>query len=113
MRNNCTYTVLENFFEPCALFLLLRKPSYGYEIQQKLTDECMCSANMGNLYRCLSRMSKQGYVMKEAQKSSIGPTKYIYTITDKGQAHLASWIRALETQEKSIRNLITHYHSII
>ncbi|MBP6994326.1 PadR family transcriptional regulator [Candidatus Woesebacteria bacterium] len=113
MRTNCSLSILENFFEPCVLALLLQNPSYGYELQKNLNKECMCSVNMGNLYRCLARMTKQKYVIRKEKQGVAGPTQYVYTITAKGKKYLASWIQALAEQEKSIQKLITYYHSIV
>ena len=62
MRTNCSQVVVENFFEPGILYLLLKKPSYGYEIQKSLKINCICEVNTGNLYRCLARMLKKGYI---------------------------------------------------
>ena len=36
MRTNCSQVVVENFFEPGILYLLLKKSSYGYEIKKAL-----------------------------------------------------------------------------
>ena len=113
MRTNCSQVVVENFFEPGILYLLLKKPSYGYEIKKALKEDCICEVNVGNLYRCLSRMQKQGYITREAVKSEIGPKRYSYTITEEGKVYLDSWIEALKKQKKVISSLINNYQKII
>jgi len=113
MRKYCSQVVLENFFEPCILFLILGKPSYGYDIQKQLKERCACEVNTGNLYRCLSRMQKQGYVKRKPTKSKIGPKRYGYTITKEGKTYLASWIEALKKQNKVISLLIKNYQKSI
>lgn len=113
MRTNCSQVIIENFFEPGILFLLLKKPSYGYEIQKALKDDCICEVNIGNLYRCLSRMQKQGYITREAAKSDIGPKRQSYTITKEGKVYLSSWIEALKKQKKVISSLINNYKKIV
>ena len=113
MRINCRQVVVENFFEPGILYLLFKKPSYGYEIQKSLKENCICEVNMGNLYRCLSRMQKQGYLTRKAAKSKIGPQRYSYTITKEGKKYLASWIESLKKQKKVISSLINNYQKII
>jgi PadR family transcriptional regulator PadR len=110
---NCSQVIVENFFEPGILYLLLKKPSYGYEIQKELKNNCICDVNIGNLYRCLSRMQKQGYITKEKVKSTLGPSKIIYTITPAGKIYLKSWILALKKQKEVINLLITNYQKII
>ena len=113
MRTNCSQVVVENFFEPGILYLLMKKPSYGYEIQKALKDDCICEVNIGNLYRCLSRMLKQKYITRKAVKSEIGPKRYSYTITKEGKIYLSSWIESLKKQKKVISSLITNYQKII
>ncbi|MFA6017462.1 MAG: PadR family transcriptional regulator [Patescibacteria group bacterium] len=113
MRNNCSQVIVENFFEPGILYLLLKKPSYGYEIQKNLKKDCICKVNIGNLYRCLSRLKKQGYVSRISIKSEIGPKKYSYIITKEGKIYLASWIKSLKKQKDVISLLIKNYQKII
>lgn len=113
MRTNCSQVVIENFFEPGILYLLLKKPSYGYEIQKALKKNCICEVNIGNLYRCLSRMQKQGYVTRENTKSTVGPNRYSYTITKEGKTYLSLWIESLKKQKKVISSLINNYKKTI
>ena len=113
MRTNCSQVVVENFFEPGILYLLMKKSSYGYEIQKALKESCICEVNIGNLYRCLSRMQKQGYVIRESVKGTIGPKRYSYTITKEGKTYLSSWIESLKKQKKVISSLINNYKKIL
>lgn len=113
MRTNCSQVVVENFFEPGILYLLLKKSSYGYEIQKSLKENCICDVNIGNLYRCLSRMQKLGYVTREMSKSAIGPKRYSYTITKEGKEYLSGWIESLKKQRTVISSLITNYQKIV
>jgi len=113
MRNNCLQVVVENFFEPGILYLLMKKPSYGYEIQKDLKESCICEVNIGNLYRCLSRMKKQGYVTSLVIKSKIGPNKLSYSITNKGKIYLNSWVESLKKQNKIISSLIKNYQKLV
>lgn len=113
MRNNCSQVVLENFFEPGILYLLLKKPSYGYELQKDLSKKCICEINTGNLYRCLARFQKNGYITKKSMLSEIGPKRYIYTITQSGKKYLSKWMDMLKKQNKVISSLIKNYQKII
>lgn len=113
MINNCLHVVVENFFEPGILYLLMKKPSYGYEIQKNLKKDCICDVNIGSLYRCLSRLKKQEYIKSSVVKSKIGPRKYSYSITQKGKIYLAGWIEALKKQNEVISSLIKNYQKII
>ena len=113
MRTNCSPVVVENFFEPCSLYLLMKGSSYGYDIQKQLRENCTCDVNIGNLYRCLARLQKQGYITRKGTKSEIGPKRYSYTITEDGKVYLANWIEALKNQKEIISSLIKNYQKII
>jgi PadR family transcriptional regulator, regulatory protein PadR len=109
MRRSCPKVIIENFFEPCLLFLLLQKPSYGYEIKANLDQKCGCQANIGNLYRCLARLEKAGHVTKQNALGQKGPERIVYHITTAGRALLAEWMAELETEAGKLNKLITNY----
>ncbi len=109
MRKNCSKVIVENFFEPCILYLLMKKPSYGYELNQQLLNNCSCNVNIANLYRCLSRLTKDGFVLKKKAKSTIGPDRIEYSITDRGLALLNEWITELHAEMKTVNKLIINY----
>lgn len=112
MRKHCSLAVLENFFEPCTLLLLAQSPSYGYELQRKLTQDCHCSVNIGNLYRSLARMRLAGYIKQKKHESTLGPARMMYAITPKGKVHLAAWATALNHTHQSLSKFITNYSQI-
>jgi len=109
MRINCSHVVLENFFEPCILFLLLEKSSYGYELTKNLKDRCGCLVNIGNLYRGLGRLVKSKDIEKKNVKSEMGPNRVMYELTPKGKILLKDWIVELEEKNKTISKLIKNY----
>lgn len=113
MRKFCPQVVVENFFEPCVLFLLMKKPSYGYELNKMLKESCDCQVNIGNLYRGLNRLVKDKYISKKVSKSSIGPARTVYGITASGKKYLATWITGLKEQNKTISHLINNYQKEI
>lgn len=109
MRKNCSPVVLENFFEPCLLYLLLSKPGYGYELYHELKRSCLCTVNIGNMYRKLNSLSKNGYVFTKKEKGTAGPDKTVYSLSPAGKKHLHEWITNLEKQNETISALITNY----
>lgn len=112
MRKNCSQVVLENFFEPCVLFLLSKNESYGYELIRNLNENCYCEVNAGNLYRTMKRLVGDGFVSKKKIKSEIGPDRILYSITDSGKKYLDQWIINLERQNKAISSLINNYKKL-
>ena len=111
MRQHCSKVIIENFFEPCILYLLLEKPSYGYELKNNLDKRCTCTVNVGNLYRGLSRLQKHGYVTKKKATSDVGPDRNTYSLTSKGKKLLKEWISELETGVSTIQKLINNFHN--
>ncbi len=109
MRKHCSQVILENFFEPCVLFLLRKKPNYGYELNKNLKEHCRCQVNMGNLYRGLNRLVKQGYITQQNRKSDIGPDRTVYQITNQGKSYLKDWIINLKKQNQIVSQLIKNY----
>lgn len=112
MRKNCPPVILENFFEPCILYLLSKESSYGYKLLEDLKKNCLCNTNTGNLYRKLSSLLKEKYIEKKKLSGTIGPDKNMYIITKTGKKHLQMWIYHLEKQKKIIESLIINYHKI-
>jgi DNA-binding PadR family transcriptional regulator len=112
MRKNCSKVVIENFFEPCLLYLLSEKPGYGYELKGDLAERCGCAINVANLYNCLASLTKKGCVKKKKTAGDGGPDRVTYTITAKGKKLLASWIGELEEEMKTVKKLITNYKKL-
>jgi len=112
MRKYCSHVVVENFFEPCVLFLLSQKKSYGYELMQELSSKCTCRVNVANLYRGLARLEKSTMVIKKKVKGERGPSKIVYEITNQGKNLLSEWILELEEQNRAISKLINNYKKI-
>ena len=109
MRTNCSHVILENFFEPCVLFLLSEKSSYGYELTKNLEGRCGCSVNVGNLYRGLRKLVGNKDIERKKVKSELGPNRVMYEITPKGKLLLKDWIVGLEEQNRAISKLIKNY----
>jgi len=104
--------VLENFFEPCVLFLLLKQPDYGYKLSKNLKIHCRCQVSVGNLYRGLNRLVKHGYISKQSKKSQIGPDRSVYQITRQGKLYLENWIINLKKQNQIVSQLIKNYQKL-
>lgn len=108
MRKNCNRIVIENYYEPCILYFLLKGPSYGYAIQKHIEEQLMCSVNISNVYRCLSRLHQGSCVLKTKEASEEGPDRVVYRITDEGKQLLQSWIHDLKQQRKVVNTLISN-----
>ncbi len=109
MKKVCQKVVVENFFEPCVLSLLMEKPGYGYELKNDLAGKCCCQVDIGNLYRRLAELQKRGCVSRKKISGLAGPAKQVYAITPKGKRLLATWITELGETVGMINKLINNY----
>src|SRR3989338_7966707 len=96
---------VERFVEPCILLLLTKNSSHGYGLMDGLEKQCGEKVDIGNLYRTLRKMEKNGWVKSGWEKGSIGPDKRKYIISDKGKTVLKeAFINLKRTQ-----SLINHF----
>jgi len=113
MREGSARVIVENYYEPCILFLLSKKASYGYKLKEDLKIQLACEVNIGNLYRCLGRLHRGGYVTKYHEESAEGPERVMYKTTPEGLHLLQKWIRELQREKKVVNRLIKKYSDAI
>jgi DNA-binding PadR family transcriptional regulator len=84
------------------LWLIKKKPSYGYEIIKILQEESIRSGHpplgANRIYPILKKMEKIGWIEKSKEKER----KKLYKITPKG-------IELLESEKKKFRGLIGEF----
>jgi PadR family transcriptional regulator PadR len=79
--------VIRGYNDTMILFLLLREPSYGYELskQIKTLSDGKYIIKETTLYSAFSRMEKNGYIESfESEASDTGKKRTYYRITDAG-----------------------------
>ena len=81
--------VIRGYIDTMILFLLLKRPSYGYEISRsiRIIAEGKYVIKETTLYSAFSRMEKNGYVISFSQTAENGQRRTYYRITDKGEAY--------------------------
>ena len=77
--------------ELVVLQLLSRRPMYGYEIAQELSQRSkgLFELGQGTLYPLLSKMRRENLVDYEWKESEAGPPRKYYQLTVKGKAQLS------------------------
>jgi len=94
---------LERFTEPAVLLVLRDAPGHGYELlaelQTLMPNERI---DMGNLYRILRSLEREGLVTSTWDEEAPGPAKRIYVITQSGRRVLAQWVEAFKKIEQQI-----------
>lgn len=101
--------VIRGYNDTIILYLLLEKPSYGYEISKQiknLSDEKYIIKET-TLYSAFTRMEKNGYVESFSDSdASGGKRRTYYRITEKGreyyQEKCEEWLLTKEVVERFI-----------
>ena len=73
---------------------MLREPHSGYDLK-KMFDGSLRNfwrAELSQIYPLLQKMEKEGLLTSAADESDIGPTRRVYTRSDKGREELQSWL---------------------
>jgi PadR family transcriptional regulator len=76
---------------PVALLILREQPSHGYELIERLDGFGFEQINTGTLYTTLRKMEREGLCKSEWEPSTSGPACRVYSVTNDGEAYLASW----------------------
>lgn len=101
---------LERFSEPAVLLLLRDAPAHGYELLEQLPQLMPGERiDMGNLYRILRSLEREGLVSSTWDDLSPGPTKRIYAITDSGRTVLDQWVGAFSKAQQQIEAFVRRY----
>jgi PadR family transcriptional regulator, regulatory protein PadR len=101
---------LERFTEPAVLLVLRDSPGHGYELLEKLQGLMPAERiDMGNLYRILRSLERDGLVDSTWDEHAPGPAKRIYVITESGLRVLAQWVEAFTKIERQIEQFRKRY----
>ena len=98
------------FTEPALLLLLSERPAHGYELVEAL--ERLTSGervHMGNLYRVLRTLEREGLVASRWDADAPGAAKRVYELTDEGRRLLEAWAAALGRARDRIDVFLTRY----
>jgi PadR family transcriptional regulator PadR len=101
---------LERFSEPAVLLCLRDNPGHGYELLDQLQTLMPGDrVDMGNLYRVLRSLEREGLVASSWDDESPGPAKRIYVLTDSGRRVLDLWVGAFRKIEQQIAAFTERY----
>jgi PadR family transcriptional regulator PadR len=101
---------LERFSEPAVLLLLRDKPAHGYELLEQLPELMPGDrADMGNLYRILRSLEREGLVSSAWDDEESGPSKRVYELTESGRKVLDLWVGAFKKVEQQISKFTERY----
>jgi PadR family transcriptional regulator, regulatory protein PadR len=104
---------LERFTEPAVLLVLRDNPGqHGYELLEQLAVLMPGDRiDMGNLYRILRSLERDGLVSSSWDEESPGPAKRVYVLTESGLRALDLWVGAFKKIESQIDAFVDRYES--
>ncbi len=81
--------VIRGYNDTFILYLLLDRPSYGYEISRMIRQlsDGKYVIKETTLYSAFTRMEKNGYIMSFSRSAENGKRRTYYSITDEGKSY--------------------------
>ncbi len=100
------------FLQPCLLLLLAEGPQHGYTLMEALHQRQLLDhdVDVGNLYRALRRMERDGLVTSAWNTEDRGPNKRVYEIAPAGVELLQHWAGMLEQRLRLLNHFLDEYH---
>ena len=96
--------------EPAVLLVLRDSPGHGYELLEQLEGLMPNERiDMGNLYRILRSLEREGLVSSTWDADAPGPAKRVYVITSSGRRVLSQWVEAFKKIEQQIAAFTARY----
>jgi poly-beta-hydroxybutyrate-responsive repressor len=107
----CPSGKMTRFVEPCLLFFLSQKSSYGYELMERLNNFGFQKAkpDPAMVYRTLRYLEKEGCVSSKWDTGQAGPAKRNYTLTPKGLALLHAWAEGIAIRRQVLGKFLNQY----
>ncbi|KWW20689.1 MULTISPECIES: PadR family transcriptional regulator [Peribacillus] len=84
--------MLKGILEGCLLAIMNEGEVYGYELAEKLNRYGFESLSEGTIYPLLIRMQKEKLVHTTLRKSTAGPSRKYYSLSEKGEKELDIFI---------------------
>lgn len=106
MANQMT-EMLKGTLEGIVLATVARHPAYGYQITAQLREEGFTDLVEGTVYALLVRIEQRGFVDVVKEPSKAGPPRKVYTINDRGRAHLDEFWKTWSFLAERIEQLRT------
>lgn len=101
-----TTQMLKGILDGCLLAIIKEGEIYGYELAARLESYGFQSFSEGTIYPLLLRMQKEGLVSATLRKSTAGPKRKYYTLTDKGEQELELFIARWDQLSSSVDHVL-------
>jgi PadR family transcriptional regulator PadR len=103
---------VRGFIQPWLLLLLLQKPSYGYELMERLAqDEETPDSDPGLLYRTLRQLEEEGLVRSAWDTEGRGPARRLYQVTPEGVEYIHAWAIKIRRTRQRLDRFLAEYET--
>lgn len=101
--------MMKGILDNCILIVIAQEDTYGYDISQKLQAYGFSDISEGTIYPLLLRLEKNGYICSELRKSSFGPNRKYYSITEAGRGEIQAFLKHWKELQQSVAALTGGY----
>ena len=98
--------MLKGLIDGVILHIIKNNETYGYEIVEELKLSGFYSMTEGTVYPILIRLARKGYILATYKKSSIGPKRKYYYITEKGRDYLEGFYESFDELKAATENVL-------
>jgi len=107
----CPSGKMTRFVEPCLLYFLSQRPSYGYELMDQLDEFGFQKSkpDPAMVYRTLRSLEQEKCVTSKWDTKSAGPAKRNYELTPKGLALLHAWADGIDLRKQALEKFLKLY----
>jgi PadR family transcriptional regulator PadR len=109
----CKVERVPNFAQPRLLLELAKKPSHGYELLERLSQDWGDAPDPGNFYRMLRSLEEEGLVCSNWDTQSSGPARRVYEVSDQGLEYLQAWVVTLKQTYRSLGQFLSDYETLL
>jgi len=103
-----TTQMMKGILDGCLLAIIKDNEVYGYELAEKMEKYGFDSLSEGTIYPLLMRMQKEELVSSTYKKSTAGPKRKYYSLTDKGEQELINFIKRWDYVQSNVNRVINH-----
>lgn len=98
--------MLKGLIDGIILHIIKNKETYGYEIIEELKLNGFYNMTEGTVYPILTRLIKKGLILGTFKKSSKGPRRKYYYITDKGRKYLDGFYKSYDSLKAAMDSVL-------
>jgi len=101
-----TTQMLKGIIDGCILSIIHEGEVYGYELAAKLDSYGFESFSEGTIYPILIRLQKDQLIQSTLKKSTAGPKRKYYSLTEKGVEELAGFQKRWDHLSSTVNQIL-------